>query len=126
MDPYLDPDPSVFVINLHDANQKTNFLKKFFLAYYFLKVHLHDFLMIKGEKEVTKRLVNFLAPGSGFRRAKSMRIGSGTQLWDLLKYSYGSFGTFLSFNNLHSILAHRILSLVILHADAGRGGNFLS
>jgi hypothetical protein len=49
MDPDLDPDPAIFVINLQDAN------KKLFSAYYFLKVHLHHFSKIKSQKEVTKQ-----------------------------------------------------------------------
>ncbi len=32
-----DPDPAIFVVNLQDANKKTNF-KKISSAYYFLKV----------------------------------------------------------------------------------------
>jgi hypothetical protein len=37
MDPDADPpDPAIFVIDLQDANKKTN-LKKNFPAYYFLK-----------------------------------------------------------------------------------------
>ncbi len=37
-----------FVSDLQDAN-------KSYFAYYFLKVHLHHFLMIKSRKEVTKQ-----------------------------------------------------------------------
>jgi hypothetical protein len=33
----MDPDPSIFITDLQDANKKTN-LKKCFSAYYFLKV----------------------------------------------------------------------------------------
>jgi hypothetical protein len=36
MDPDADPDPSIFIIDLQDAN-KTKFLKRSFSAYYFLK-----------------------------------------------------------------------------------------
>ncbi len=36
MDPDADLDPAIFVIDLQDANKKTN-LKKSFSAYYFLK-----------------------------------------------------------------------------------------
>ncbi len=36
----LDPDASIFVIGLQDANEKL-ICKKSFSAYYFLKVHLH-------------------------------------------------------------------------------------
>jgi hypothetical protein len=54
MDPDLDPDPSIFVVNLQDANKKTNFLKSF-SAYYFFKVHLYHFSKIKSQKEVKKK-----------------------------------------------------------------------
>jgi hypothetical protein len=37
-DPDADPDPAIFIIDLQDANQKTN-LKKSFSANYFLKEH---------------------------------------------------------------------------------------
>jgi hypothetical protein len=52
----MDPDPAVFVIDLQDANKKTN-LKKSFSAYYFLKVYLpvHYFSKINSPKEVTKQ-----------------------------------------------------------------------
>jgi hypothetical protein len=49
MDPDLDPDPAIFVIDLQDTK------KKLISAYYFLKVHLHNFSKIKGQKEVTKQ-----------------------------------------------------------------------
>jgi hypothetical protein len=49
-----DSDPAIFVIDLQDANKKTN-LKKSFSAHYFLKVHLHHFAKIKSPKEVTKQ-----------------------------------------------------------------------
>jgi hypothetical protein len=49
MDP--DPDPAIFVIELQDANKKTN-LKNSFSAYYFLKAHLHHFLELRSQKEV--------------------------------------------------------------------------
>jgi hypothetical protein len=48
MDP--DLDPSIFVIDLQDANTKL-FFKTIFSAYYFLKVHLHHFSKIKSQKE---------------------------------------------------------------------------
>jgi hypothetical protein len=51
MDP--DPDPSIFVIDLQDANKKL-ILKKSFSASDLLKVHLHHFSMIK-VKKVTKQ-----------------------------------------------------------------------
>ncbi len=50
MDPDADPDPAIFVSDLQEANKKLSFL-----AYYFLKVHLHHFSMIKSHKEVTKQ-----------------------------------------------------------------------
>jgi hypothetical protein len=46
MDPNLDADPSIFIIDLHDANIK---------LYYFLKVLLHHFSKIKSQKEVIKQ-----------------------------------------------------------------------
>jgi hypothetical protein len=52
MDP--DADPAIFVIDLQDANKKTNLLKKSILLI-FLKVHLHHFSEIKSQKEVTKQ-----------------------------------------------------------------------
>jgi hypothetical protein len=42
MDPGADPDPSIFIIDLQDANKK-EIKKKSFSAYYFLKVLLHHF-----------------------------------------------------------------------------------
>ncbi len=48
-DPDADPDPTIFVSSLQDVN------KKFFFAFYFLKVHLHHFSEIKNHKEVTKQ-----------------------------------------------------------------------
>jgi hypothetical protein len=45
-DPGWDLDPATFVIDLQDANKKTN-LKKSFSADYFLKVYLHHFSQIK-------------------------------------------------------------------------------
>jgi hypothetical protein len=35
MDPDADPDPSVFIIDLQDAQQKTNLKKKFFCILFF-------------------------------------------------------------------------------------------
>jgi hypothetical protein len=49
----MDPDPAIFVIDLQDANKKK--FKKKISAYYFLKVHLHNFSKIKSQKEVTKQ-----------------------------------------------------------------------
>ncbi len=48
----MDPDPTIFVIDLQDANK--TILKKV-SDYYFLKVHLHHFSKIKRQKEVTKQ-----------------------------------------------------------------------
>jgi hypothetical protein len=53
MEPDSVSDPAIFVIDLQDANKKTN-LKKIFSAFYFLKEHLHNFSKIKSQKEVTK------------------------------------------------------------------------
>jgi hypothetical protein len=53
MDPVADPDPSIFIIDLQDANKKL-ILKKI-SAYHFLKVLLHHFSKIKCQKEVTKQ-----------------------------------------------------------------------
>jgi hypothetical protein len=49
----MDPDPSIFIIDLQDANKKL-ILNKSFPAYYFMKVLLHHFSKIKSQKEVTK------------------------------------------------------------------------
>jgi hypothetical protein len=47
----MDPDPAIFVIDLHDANKKL-FFYFIFSAYYFLKLHfLHLFAKIKSQKE---------------------------------------------------------------------------
>jgi hypothetical protein len=45
----MDPDPAIFVIDLQDANKKI-IKKKCFSAYYFLKVHLHNFSKIKPKR----------------------------------------------------------------------------
>ncbi len=42
MDPDSDPDPDIFVIDLPKMPTKTSFFKTF-LAYYFLKIHVHHF-----------------------------------------------------------------------------------
>jgi hypothetical protein len=55
-DPDSDPDPAIFIIDLQDTNKKL--IKKRFSAYYFLKVHLHHFAKIKGQKEVTGETTN--------------------------------------------------------------------
>jgi hypothetical protein len=44
----MDPDPAIFVID-HDASKNIIF-NKIFSAYYFLKVHLHNFSKIKSQK----------------------------------------------------------------------------
>jgi hypothetical protein len=49
MDPDPDSDPTIFVIDLQDANKKLT-------AYYFYKVLLHHFSKEKSPKEVTKQL----------------------------------------------------------------------
>ncbi len=50
-----DPDPDIFVSDLHDVTKKLFFFSPRFFAYYFLKVHLHNFSKIKSNKEVTKQ-----------------------------------------------------------------------
>ena len=54
MDPDPDsdpvPDPAFFVIDLQDASKKLIF-NTIFSAYYFLKVHIHNFSKIKSQKE---------------------------------------------------------------------------
>ena len=45
-----DPDPAIFVIDLQDASQKLIF-NTISSAYYFLKLHLHNFSKIKSQKE---------------------------------------------------------------------------
>jgi hypothetical protein len=45
MDPDADPDPSIFILDLQDANKK----------HYFLKVLLYHFSKIKSQKEVSKQ-----------------------------------------------------------------------
>jgi hypothetical protein len=57
-DPDADPEPAFFVIELQNANKKLIFNKKSFSAYYFLKVHLHNFSKIKSPKEVEKNSRN--------------------------------------------------------------------
>jgi hypothetical protein len=51
MDPDADPDPAIFVIDLQEANKKTNFLK-IVSDYYFFEgtVHLHHFSKTKCPK----------------------------------------------------------------------------
>jgi hypothetical protein len=80
------PDPAIFIIGLQDAN---------FSAYYFLKVHLHQFSKIKSHKEVTKSKNRgfsyyfcFMVEGSGFvpqtngSGSRSLKnTGPDPQLW---------------------------------------------
>jgi hypothetical protein len=54
MDPDADPDPAIFIIDRQDVNKKI-ILKNGFSAYYFWKVHLHQFSKIKSQKEFTKQ-----------------------------------------------------------------------
>jgi len=49
------PDPAIFVIDLQEGNKKQIFFNVNFYAYYFLKVHLHDFYKLKSQKEVSKQ-----------------------------------------------------------------------
>ncbi len=49
-----DPDPAIFVIDLQHASKKIIF-NTIFSAYYFLKVHLHNFSKIKSQKESQNR-----------------------------------------------------------------------
>jgi hypothetical protein len=53
MEPDRDADPSIFIIDLQDANKKLIFKKKI-SAYYFLKVLLYNFSKVKSQKEATK------------------------------------------------------------------------
>jgi hypothetical protein len=51
----MDPDPSISIIDLQDANKKRIFVKKFFCIVLFDgTVLLHHFSKIKSQKEVTK------------------------------------------------------------------------
>ncbi len=66
----MDPDPAIFVTDLQEAIKKQFF---YFSAYYFLKVHLHNFSKIKCPKEVTKQ------QDQGFSYSFSLMIeGSGS------------------------------------------------
>jgi hypothetical protein len=47
MDPDSDPDPAIFASDLQDVKKKFFLLFLILFAYYFLKVHLHNFLKIK-------------------------------------------------------------------------------
>jgi hypothetical protein len=61
MDPYADPDPAIFVIDLQDANKKL--IIKGFSVFYFLKVHLHNFSKIKSQE--AKKTCGSGGSGSG-------------------------------------------------------------
>ncbi len=114
-DPDADPDPAIFVIDLQGAKKKLIFLKKF-SAYYFLKVHLHNFSKIISLKEVTKTvgIKGFfsyyyflmiegtgsipLTSGSGSVRPKNMWIR-----W--IRILNTDFGIFVHFKLLHIWIA---------------------
>ncbi len=51
-DPDADPNPSIFIIDLQDANKKL-ILKKF--LYVLLFEGAHHFSKVKSQKEVTKQ-----------------------------------------------------------------------
>jgi hypothetical protein len=53
-DPDADPDPSIFSIDLQNANQKIIFLTKLFCILLFEGTLLH-FSKVKSQKEVTKQ-----------------------------------------------------------------------
>ncbi len=46
----MDPDPTIFVIDLQDASKKL-FFNTIFFAYYFLKIHLYHSSKINSQKE---------------------------------------------------------------------------
>jgi hypothetical protein len=54
MYPDSDPDPSIFISYLQDANKKQ--IKKSFSGYYFLKVLVHHFSKVNSQKEFTKQI----------------------------------------------------------------------
>ncbi len=49
----MDPDPAIVFGDLQNVNKICFF--QIFVAFYFLKVHLHRFSKIKSHKEVTKQ-----------------------------------------------------------------------
>ncbi len=53
-DPDAVPDPAIFVSGLQDVIKKLLIFLSFF-AYYFLRIHLHNFSKIKSHIEVTKQ-----------------------------------------------------------------------
>jgi hypothetical protein len=72
----MDPDPAIFVIILEDASKKL-----IFSAYYFLKLHLHQFSKIKspkGVKNSSNQAFSYyfcmMIEGSGSARLKNMLI----------------------------------------------------
>jgi hypothetical protein len=54
MDPDPDADPSIFIIDLQDANKKLIYFKEVFLHISFLTVLLHHFSKIKKSKRSHK------------------------------------------------------------------------
>ncbi len=104
----LDPDPSIFVIDLQDANNKTNFLFNFFCLLLFEDTFI-SYLKIKSQKESqNSRNQGFsyyfcmmiegsgsipLTNGSGSRRPKNLWIRSG---FGTLVFSAVPFFLFLS------------------------------
>ncbi len=80
----MDPDPAIFVIDLHDASKKLTF-NTIFSACYFLKVHLHYFSKIKSQKESKNSRIQcfsyyfcMMIEGSG-SRAGSGPLTSGSR-----------------------------------------------
>ncbi len=80
----LDPDPSIFVIDLQDASKKLIF-NTIFSAYDFLKQHLHHFSKIKIQKESQNRrnqgfsyYFSMMIEGSG---SGSIPLTSGSGSW---------------------------------------------
>jgi hypothetical protein len=54
MDPDPNSDPDIFIIDLQEANKKTN-LKKKFLCILLFEGILHHFSKIKSKKELAKQ-----------------------------------------------------------------------
>jgi hypothetical protein len=67
----MDPDPAIFVINLQDANKK----QISFSAYYFLKVHLHNFSNRHLILSVPLSLVRMMTSGWPLQPSYSDRPG---------------------------------------------------
>jgi hypothetical protein len=86
MDADADPDPSIFIIDIQDANKKL-ILQKSFSAYSFLKVLIHHFKDKKSEKEPQNSRNQMIersgsipltnGSGSRSRRPKGKTRGSG-------------------------------------------------